>query len=229
MVRRLTLSKGAYLWANGDKAFNIAVVEKGSLAVRSSSGVIGKAFPEMALGEGAILALEDKDAVRTASVVALEDDTVVVEYAASRVKETYESGSTQVGVQILTTLMAQTCRNLLISICTMSQDGVIGITLKGMIGGLKNAVKELESVTRNTWDEFMVVFRFLHNLRGLSEQIRQASGKTISDDILDKATEAVKKHFGGEDIRPLLEKIINMEKDRSTWLDALRDADVTPL
>jgi hypothetical protein len=224
MVRRLTLSKGAYLWARGDMAFNIAVVEKGSLAVRSASGVIGKAFPETVLGEGAILALEEKDVVRTASVVALEDDTVVVEYAASHVKDTYESGSTLVGVQILTTLMAQTCRNLLLSICTMSPDGVIGITLKGMIGGLKNAVEALESVTRNKWDEFMVVFRFLYNLRGLSEQIRLASGETISGDILDKATEAAKKHFGGDDIRPLLEKFINMERDRSIWLDALRDA-----
>ena len=114
MQRKLTLSKNAYLWEEGDQARNIAIVEQGKLAVRSGNDVIGVVLPRMVVGEGAI----NGDTVpgengnghhrRSASAVAIEDDTVVVEYAPSRIKEAYDNAEPAVGQQILITLMGQT-------------------------------------------------------------------------------------------------------------------------
>ena len=54
MQRKLTLSKNAYLWEEGDQARNIAVVEQGKLAVQSGNVVIGIVLPKMVVGEAAI-------------------------------------------------------------------------------------------------------------------------------------------------------------------------------
>ena len=52
MQRKLTLAKNSYLWEEGDQARNIAIVEKGKLAVRTADGIVGVVLPKMVVGEG---------------------------------------------------------------------------------------------------------------------------------------------------------------------------------
>ena len=40
-MRKVTLSKGDFLWEAGDVARNIAIVESGKLGVRSARGLVG--------------------------------------------------------------------------------------------------------------------------------------------------------------------------------------------
>ena len=51
MQRRLTLAKNSFLWEEGDQARNIAIVEKGKLAVKTDDGIVGIVLPKMVVGK----------------------------------------------------------------------------------------------------------------------------------------------------------------------------------
>ena len=68
-MRRVTLSKGDFLWEAGDIARNIGIVETGKLGVRSGRGIVGIVAPKMVLGESALLMLDGQAQLRSAAVV----------------------------------------------------------------------------------------------------------------------------------------------------------------
>src|SRR5437899_9260371 len=107
-MQRRVLSMGERLWAEGDAAATLAVVESGKLGVWSDTRLIGILFPSMVLGESAILGMEGPAASRTASVSALEDGTTVTEYAPSLVKDAFGAGVPRL---VLRMLCGQICRN----------------------------------------------------------------------------------------------------------------------
>lgn len=218
MQRKLTLSKGAYLWHEGDEADNIAVVNKGRLAVKSGSGLVGLAISGTVLGEGAIASLMGGGARRTAAVVALEDDTEVVEHSGQRVKNMVDSGSPEVAHQILVTLMAQTCRNVLMVNADNTDSELISVTLKGLLKGLIESAGSVKPP--GGWKEFAADFHFLYAMRTMSENIRSEFGGVASEESLQRAQDGAKKFFAEKHILPILEAYLAEERDKSKWLES---------
>ena len=68
-MRKVTLSKGDFLWEAGDVARNIGIVESGKLGIRSARGIVGIVTPKMVLGESALLMLDGQAQTRSAAVV----------------------------------------------------------------------------------------------------------------------------------------------------------------
>ncbi len=224
MQRRLTLAKNAYLWEEGDQARNIAIVEKGKLAVRTADGIVGVVLPKMVVGEGAINSGWDNDNEgngnghrRAASAVAIEDDTVVVEYAPSRIKEAFDNGEAAVGHQILITLMGQASRNLLIVITSEDVHPLTVTPVKGLLNGMVETLPELKLV--KDWKSFLTAFHVLTSFRDASEHLRRTLISKITADALDRATETMKEHFSGQDILPMLEEFFKAEQERAEWLE----------
>ncbi len=224
MQRRLTLAKNAYLWEEGDQARNIAIVEKGKLAVRTADGIVGVVLPKMVVGEGAINSGWDNENEgngnghrRAASAVAIEDDTVVVEYAPSRIKEAFDNGEAAVGHQILITLMGQASRNLLIVITSEDVHPLTVTPVKGLLNGMVETLPELKLV--KDWKSFLTTFHVLTSFRDASEHLRRTLISKITADALDRATETMKEHFSGQDILPMLEEFFKAEQERAEWLE----------
>lgn len=227
MQRRLTLSKNAYLWEEGDQARNIAVVEKGKLAVRSGNDVIGVVLPRMVVGESAIdpNGLNADPAYngngnehrRSASTMAIEDDTVVVEYSPLRIKEAYDNAEPAVGQQVLITLMGQTSRNLLMVITSEDVHPLTVPPVKGLLNGIAGSMPELQNV--NDWKSFLTAFNVLTSFRDASEHLRRCLITTVNGNVLERATTMMKEHFSGSDILPTLEEFFRAEKDRAEWLE----------
>ena len=222
MQRRLTLSKNAYLWEEGDQARNIAVVEQGKLAVQSGNVVIGIVLPKMVVGEAAIngstVASENGNGSRrSASAIAIENDTVVVEYAPSRIKEAYDNAETAVGQQILITLMGQTSRNLTMVIASEDVHPLTVSPVKGLLNGMMGSLEPLQNVS--DWNSFLTAFQVLTSFRDASEHLRRALITKVTDDVLERATASMKEHFSGSDILPTLEEFFRAEKERAEWLE----------
>lgn len=226
MQRKLTLAKNSYLWEEGDQARNIAIVEKGKLAVRTADGIIAVVLPKMVVGEGAINAgwVTDDDGNgngnghrRAASAVALEDDTVVVEYAPSRIKEAFDNGEPAIGQQILITLMGQASRNLLIVISSEDVHPLTVTPVKGLLNGMVKTLPELKLV--EDWKSFLTAFHVLTSFRDASEHLRQTLISKITAEALNLATATMKEHFSGQDILPMLEEFFKAEQERAEWLE----------
>ena len=222
MERKLTLSKNAYLWEEGDQARNIAIVEQGKLAVRAGDDVIGVVLPTMVVGEAAI----NGDTVpgengnghrRAASAVAIEDDTVVVEYAPSRIKEAYDNAEPAVGQQILITLMGQTSRNLLMVLTSEEVHPLTVTPVKGLLNGMVGSLTALQEV--QDWKSFLTAFHVLTSFRDASEHLRRTLITKVTGDVLERATVTMKEHFSGTDILPTLEDFFRAEKERAEWLE----------
>lgn len=226
MQRRLTLSKNAYLWEEGDQARNIAVVEKGKLAVRSGNEVVGVVLPTMVVGEAAINGTTvpgepggngNGHHRRSASAVAIEDDTVVVEYAPSRIKEAYDNAEPAVGQQILITLMGQTSRNLLMVITSEDVHPLTVTPVKGLLNGMVASLTALQDV--QDWKSFLTAFQVLTSFRDASEHLRRSLITKVTGEVLERATVTMKEHFSGTDILPTLEDFFQAEKERAEWLE----------
>src|SRR5438045_3762218 len=95
MQRKLiTLSRDTVLWEAGDAARGIGILEKGRLGARTEKGgLIGVMLPHMVLGDSALLGNPEAPDRRTATIFALEDDTVITEYPVGEVKADFEAGS----------------------------------------------------------------------------------------------------------------------------------------
>jgi CRP-like cAMP-binding protein len=226
MQRRLTLSKNAYLWEEGDQARNIAVVERGKLAVRSGGDVVGIVLPKMVVGEAAING-DGKGSGgshrngdghrRSASAVAIEDDTIVVEYAPSRIKDAYDNAEPAVGQQILITLMGQTSRNLLMVLTSGDVHPLTVSPVKGLISGMAGSLAALHEI--KDWKSFLTAFQVLTSFRDASEHLRRSLITEVNGDALERATATMKEHFSGTDILPTLEEFFQAEKERAEWLE----------
>ena len=213
MKRRL-LAQGERLWAQGDPASSMGVVEKGKVAVRTEGRLLGVLFPNMVLGESAILSLGGPPSRRTASVVALEDGTVVTEYPASMVQESFGVG---VPRKVLRTLCGQICRNALLAIATNPDQPAVGSSLLGLIQGIVECERQTRKVS--DWDSFLVSFRLLYHLRDGSDAMRNdlVGDRGRASETVEAASRTMREIFKTPDVHEYLEQFLEAEKQRGGY------------
>ena len=217
-MRKVTLSKGAALWEIGDTARTVAVIEKGTLGVRTAAGLVGIATTRTVLGEASIFTVEGEDQKRTAALVALDDDTLVTEYPAAMVKQAVDAGKDQVGPLILSTLVGQACRNLLIVISTHRRRPLLEVPLKTLMQSLIEQGRQVKPTSE--WKDFMLSFRFLHDLRDYTENLREELTAGVGRaEASVKASDVVKDLFKGDDFRGYLEELLREEREMDKWLE----------
>src|SRR6476659_823153 len=100
-MQRSVLKRGQRLWAEDDPASTIAVIETGKVGAWSGKRLLGIAFPKMVLGESALLPTTGAPPVRTASVIAIEDDTTVTEYPPALVQQSFGTGVPRLVMRML--------------------------------------------------------------------------------------------------------------------------------
>jgi CRP-like cAMP-binding protein len=219
MQRKVSLSKGAYLWEGGDSARTLAVVDKGRLGVRAGEKLIGLALPKMVVGESALLVLDESPQQRTATVEALEDDTVVSEYPASMFRQTFDSGNHSVGHLILLTLIGQICRNHLLVVGAHRERLAVATLLKGEVRALGEMAATVKDIT--AWEEFFWTFRYLLHVRDHSDADRTRLVRHMADDseALVRASEMMRDLIKGQDIVSYMEEFIAADRERDRWLE----------
>lgn len=210
MQRRL-LAKGETLWGQGTPASSMGVVERGRVGIWADRRLLGVMFPRMVLGESAILALSGRSVVRTASVVAVEDETVVTEYPASMVQESFGAGVPRL---VLRTLSGQIFRNALLTLAAHPDEIALKDTLLGLIQGQLAGEKHLKQV--DTWERFLVVFETLLHLRDGLDLVRVAlvDPRTDVSDTLVRASLLSKELFKSADALADIEQFIQAERDK---------------
>ena len=220
MQRKVTLAKGAYLWDAGDAARNLAVLETGRLGVRADGKLIGLITPKMVLGESALLTLDGSSHNRTASVVALENDTSVSEYPAAMFRNTFDAGNHSVGHLILMTLIGQTCRNYMLIVAAHKERQAVTSLLKGEVQALGQTASEAKKI--KTWDDFLWTFKYLFHLRDFSDRMRTELVQYLSgdSDSMVKASEMMRELLKGQDVASFLEEFITAEREKDKWFEA---------
>lgn len=221
MNRKLMLSKDALLWEAGDPARNIAIVEQGKLGVKTEKGIIGVVSPKMILGETAIFSLEGQVPKRTATVLALEDNTVVTEYSAVLVKQLFDTHDPTITPLIFNTLVGQMGKHCILVISTNKQYPVIQATASELLKGIVQSARELHTI--KTWDAFMRTFRYLCSLRDFLSTLSESFLLNTSDmaDMVTKATTVMKELLSDKDkdVVPYLEDFIQTEKQKEDWFE----------
>jgi CRP-like cAMP-binding protein len=213
----ISLSKDTVLWEAGDTARNVAVVNKGKLAARTEQGVVGIILPNMVLGETALFGDEGSSVRRTATIVALEEETVVTEYAASEVRLAFEGGDDALMHQVVQNLVGQIARNLAMVVSARRGYAFIDGPLTGLLEGLVRDAQQAPAI--RTWDTLLATCRFLHDLRDLSDRLLDRLGPAPGErgDLLENASQMVTQLGGGQDIQPVLEAFLNAEMEKSQW------------
>jgi len=214
----VTLSRGAILWHAGDAAREVAVVESGKLAARNDQGLVGVIWPDMVLGETALLALEDAaDERRTASVEALEDDTRVAAYPAETVRDAIAGGDDSLARRVLQTLVGQICRNLLIVLSARRGQAHLEAPLQGLLRGIVDdaAAGRLPA----DWNGFRTSLRFLSDVRDLSERALDSFGPdpVVRGEMVEGASKLLGEILGGRQAPTGLEDFLNAEREKSEW------------
>jgi hypothetical protein len=213
-MQRRVLSKGERLWAQGDPAATLAVVETGKLGVWNDARLIGILFPSMVLGESAILAMDGHTVPRRASVSALEDGTAVTEYAPSLVKDSFGAGVPRL---VLRMLCGQICRNALLLIAAHSDSSPVDSVLRALIEGVQRCERQVRDV--EDWEHFMVAFRLLYHLRDASgtmlNELVPDGGAEEASNTLMRASKTMKDLFKASDIESLLEDFLEAERLRA--------------
>jgi CRP-like cAMP-binding protein len=217
MRRKVVLSKGAVLWEAGDGARTIGVLECGRLGIRTERGLVGVVSPKSVVGEGALFGLEGAHQRRSATLYALEDETTVTEYPASSVKQLIESGNDVVGSLVLGTLAGQATRNLLIVAAAHKGRNAVELPLRGLLQGLLQASRRLKGTT--FWDEFLLSFRFLHELREYSGALRDDLPAEAAAGIQQsiEASELVESLIDQDAVRDI-ESLLAQEKEAGELL-----------
>jgi hypothetical protein len=215
-MRRVTLSKGDFLWEAGDVARNIGIVETGKLGVRSARGIVGLIAPKMVLGESSLQLLDGKPQTRSATVVALED-TTVTEYSASLFQQTFESGRHDVGHLVLFSLIGQICRNNLLVMASHGEKLVVASLLRGQVQAMGDTAVQCRQV--KTWEQFIWTFNYLIDMRANSDRMRDEMVVTqvAETEALAKASEMMKSLVQGKDIIPHIEALIEADKAKADW------------
>ncbi|MBN2371010.1 MAG: cyclic nucleotide-binding domain-containing protein [Vicinamibacteria bacterium] len=213
----ISLGKDTVLWEAGDVARDIAVVTRGKLGIRTEKGIVGIALPLMVLGENAVFDVDGCAQSRSASVVALEDDTQVTAYPAAEIRETLEAGDGALARQVLDTLVGQICRNLLMVISARQGDPLVEAPLLGLVRGI---VGDLGRSPRlDTWNNFIAVFSFLHELRDLSDHALQLLGPEVRQqiDLVENASQILTQFVEGRDVSALIEIFLTAEREKAMW------------
>jgi hypothetical protein len=215
-MRKVTLSKGDFLWEAGDVARNIAIVESGKLGVRSTRGIVGIVAPKMVLGESALQMLDGQAQLRTAAVVALED-TVVLEYSAALFQNTFESGRHDVGHLILLSLIGQVCRNNLLVMAAHGEKLVVAALLRGQVQAMGETAAQCRQI--KTWDHFVWTFNYLFRLRENSDRMRDelVTTQMAESEALIKASDMMKSLVQGKDIVPHIEALLDADRAKAEW------------
>lgn len=214
----VTLSRGAILWHAGDAAREVAVLESGKLAARTDQGLVGVIWPQMVLGETALLALEEAaDEKRTASVEALEDETRVVAYPAEVVRDAIAGGDDSMARRVLQTLVGQICRNLLIVLSARRGQAHLEVPLQGLLTGVVDnaAGGQLPS----DWEGFRTSIRFLSDVRDLSERTLESFGPDplARGEMVESASKLLEQILDGRQAPTGLEDFLQAEREKSEW------------
>ncbi len=219
MQRKITLSKGAYLWDAGDAARNLAVLDSGRLGVQADGKPIGLITPKMVLGESALLTLDGSSKNRTAAVIALDNDTQVSEYPASMFRHTFDAGNHSVGHLILMSLIGQICRNYMLIVAAHKERLAIAALLKGEVQALGQAASDAKGI--KTWDDFLWTFKYLFHQRDHSDLMRGELVQYLASDSdsLVKASEMMKELLKGQDVVGYLDEFIQAERERDKWFE----------
>ncbi len=209
-MQRRTLQRGQALWEQGQPAHSIGIVEGGKLGIVNRRAVLAVLYPGMVVGEASILTLDGPPAHRSASVMALEDATVVAEYPASMVKEAFGVG---VPRQVLRSLFGQICRNALIVLAEHSGEAALDTLLRGLIQGMRDSEERLRGV--KTWEGFLVTFRTLYHLRDATNAIREdlvaRDGK--ARDTIVRASATMRTLFKSDDVQSCIEAFLQAERE----------------
>jgi hypothetical protein len=205
------LTAGERLWARGEPASTIAIVETGRLAIRDHLRIFGFAFPGTVIGESAILSLGGPPATRTADVVALEPSTVS-EYPIAVVKDAFGVGTPRL---ILRTLFGQICRNVLLVIAALPEGGTGPQILTGLLESLSARERTFHGITG--WDDFLSAFRVLYELRDASDAMRRAltTPGPLGEDELERAVRVMKRTFSAPESIEYLRHFLEAERQRS--------------
>jgi len=213
----IRLGKDAVLWEAGDLARDVAVVDRGRLGVRTDAGIVGVVLPKMVLGESALFVGEPRAEHRTATVFAIDDGTEVTAHSAADVRTALESGDDTIARQVLTTLLGQTCRNLLMAISARRNEPLFDAPLHKLVQGLVSDAGRIPRYT--TWTAFMPAFTFLSDLRDLSDRVLGGLGPDPSSrlEMVANAAQALTRLGEAVDILPIVEAFLEAERARSEW------------
>lgn len=208
-MHRRTLPRDGVLWWRGDAAQSVGVVERGRLAVRTEAGLLDVVPAGGVVGESALLDLGDKLPHRTADLVVLEDDTVVVEYSLDELAEA--PGVPQL---VLRTLMAQTARNHLVVAAAQRTHALIGAAVDGLLDVLGECARRLNELSGP--GQFYAAFRFLYRLREASDaQRRDLVPGEQSDVVARQVLETGRHKMPDAGLAALLEACLRAEAERS--------------
>jgi len=213
----VSLGKDALLWEEGDAARNVAVVEKGKLGARTADGLVGVLWPGMVVGENALFSAGDRPEQRTASIVALEDGTEVTEYAAARVRDALAEGDGSLAVSILTTLVGQLTRNLLMVVSSRRGYAYVDHPLTGLMRGVLDDARN--AAPPRTWETFLATARFLHDLRDLSDRTLAALGPDPAQraELVQNASGLLAELVEGGEVLPAVEDFLKAEQEKNEW------------
>lgn len=192
MKRKVVLSKRASLWEAGDAARSIGVLESGRLGVMTDRGLVGVVLPGMIVGEGAVFTLAGEKHTRTASVFALDDQTTVAEYSIFLVKQALDDGRYDFAQEILLGLIVQACRNFELTVSANENRPLVTLSIRSVVKTLTESYeKQLQSV--NSWDDFLLLFRYLSHLRDFSQDVRADLVEFIDAEEIERVSVMVQE------------------------------------
>lgn len=215
--KTVTLRRNAALWDEGDVARNVAVLQRGKLGARTAQGLVGILWPDMVLGESALFGAEGRPERRSAAVVALEDDTVVAEYSPEQLRGLLLDGDDALTRKILTTLVGQISRNLLMVVSARRGYAYVDEPLEGLVRGIVEEARRAPAL--RSWDTFMLTARYLYDLRDFSDRALQALGPEPAQrpELIANATAFLTQLFEGQEVLPALEAFLHAEREKSEW------------
>ncbi len=213
----ISLSRDTVLWEAGDAARTVAVVTKGKLAARSDRGLVGILLPTMVLGESALIGDESPALRRTVTVFALEDDTLVTEYAAPEVRLAFDAGDDDLMRQVVKSLVGQIARNLLMVVTSRRGHPFVDEPLLALMRGIVRDLTQRPPI--QAWDALLGTCRFLADLRDLSDRLLDRMGPQVSErgEMLESASQMLAQLSEGQDIRPVLEAYLQAEREKTEW------------
>lgn len=208
-MHRRTLPRDAVLWWRGDAAQSVGVVEQGRLAVRTEAGLLDVVPAGGVVGESALLDMGGPQAPRrTADLVVIEDDTIVVEYSLDELAEA--PGVPQL---VLRTLMAQTARNHLLVAAAQRTHALIGAAVDGLLDVLAECARRLPELSGP--GQFYAAFRFLYRLREASDaQRRDLLPGGQSETVARQVLETGRHRMPDAGLAALLEACLRAEAER---------------
>jgi hypothetical protein len=214
--KEVTLGKDTVLWEEGDVARDIAVVTRGRLGARTEKGLMGVILPPMVVGESALFGAARSER-RTATLFALEDGTQVRQYPADVVRQALEGGDESLVRQVVNTLVGQICRNLLMVITSRRGYAFIDTPLMSLVREIVHDAQEARPI--KDWDNLFLTFRFLYDLRDVSDRLLEQLGPDLAErsEMLTNASQLLTQLSEGEDVRPLVESFLQAEQQKNEW------------